>query len=141
MKATFCACAVALAMTILLPTSSVTYANDIAAPAALSQSSTNINIDRIKSVLQLTAEQQRYWPAIETALRSLAREQARPEPSGFVSRMKRKVVSVVLNGAAIERLASAVRPLVAMLSQEQMQSASGLAQEMGLGPVVMAALR
>jgi hypothetical protein len=47
----------------------------------------------------------------------------------------------VLNSAAVERLAVAARPLVAMLNDEQMHSASGLAQEMGLGPVVLAALR
>jgi hypothetical protein len=51
------------------------------------------------------------------------------------------VVSIVLNSAAVERLAAAARPLVAMLNKEQMRSAGGLAREMGLGPVVIAALK
>jgi hypothetical protein len=49
-------------------------------------------------------------------------------------------VSIVLDNAAIARLAASARPLIAALDQEQMQAASGLANEMGLGPVV-AALR
>jgi hypothetical protein len=57
-----------------------------------------------------------------------------------VRRVSRRVVSVVLDGAAIHRLAVAARPLIAVLSDEQKEAASGLAQEMGLGPVV-AALR
>lgn len=141
MKMTACACAFALATISLLPTASPTYANEDTAPAELSQNSSNIDIGRIKSVLQLTAEQQRYWPPVEAALRALARQQARPEPTGFMSRMSRKAVSIVLDGAAIERLATAARPLIAILTQEQMRSASGLAQQMGLGSVVMAALR
>ena len=59
---------------------------------------------------------------------------------GLVHRVSHRVVSVVLNSAAIHRLAVAARPLIAMLDPEQMRAAHGLAQEMGLGPVV-AALR
>ena len=55
-------------------------------------------------------------------------------------RISNRVVSVVLDNAAIARVAAAARPLAAVLDQEQMQAASGLANEMGLGPVV-AALR
>ena len=54
--------------------------------------------------------------------------------------LSRRVVSVVLDSAAVERLAVAARPLIAVLDAQQMQAANGLAQEMGLGPVV-AALR
>lgn len=133
--------ALALTTIILLPTCAATYATEAGTPAELSQVSSAINIGRIKSVLQLTPEQERHWPPIEAALRTLARQQMRSEPSGFMRRISRGVVSVVLNGAAVERLAVAARPLIAMLTQEQMRSASGLAQEMGLGPVVMAALR
>lgn len=141
MKMTVTAGVFALATIGLLPTFSATYANEFAAPAELSQASTSINIDRIKNVLQLTPEQARYWPPVETALRALAQQQARAEPVGFVRRVSRRVVSIVLNGAAVEKLAAAARPLIAMLSEDQMRSAGGLAQEMGLGPVVMAALR
>lgn len=141
MKMIACACAFALATVSLLPTASSTYADDAPATAELSQNSTTIDIGRIRNVLQLTEEQQRYWPPVEAALRALARQQARAEPAGFVTRISRKAVSIVLDGAAIQRLATAARPLIVMLTQDQMRSASGLAQQMGLGPVVMAALR
>ncbi len=142
MKKTICAGVFALATIGLLSTFSTAYANELA-PAASEQSpaSTSINIGRIRSVLHLTPEQERYWPPVETALRNLARQQARSEPSGFVHRVSRRVVSIMLNGAAVERLAVAARPLVAILNNEQLRSVDGLAREMGLGPVVMAALK
>jgi hypothetical protein len=46
----------------------------------------------------------------------------------------------VLNSAAVERLVVAARPLIAKLDDQQKQAAGQLAQEMGLGAVVMAAL-
>lgn len=105
------------------------------------QPSASINIARIKSVLKLTAAQEPYWAPVETALRDLARQQARSEsPDGLVHRISHRVVSVVLSSAAVQRLAVAARPLIAKLDDDQMRAAHGLAAEMGLGPVV-AALR
>lgn len=132
MKRTFSAGVFALAMIGLLSTMSASYASDGAAA---------IDVVRIKSVLRLTPGQEPYWPPVENALRNLARQQAAAEPDGLMRRISRRVVSVVLNSAAVERLAIAARPLVGVLTQEQMRAASGLAQEMGLGPVVMAALK
>lgn len=100
----------------------------------------SINIARIKSALRLTPEQEPYWPPVEAALRDVSRRQAQPESTGLVHRISRKVVSVVLDSAAIHKVATAARPLIARLDSGQMMAASGLAQEMGLGPVV-AALR
>ncbi len=77
---------------------------------------------------------------MEAALRDLARHQERSEQGGFVHRVGQRVVSIVLNSAAVERLAAAARPLIARLNNEQKQAAGQLAQEMGLGAVVMAAL-
>ena len=142
MKKTVCAGVFALAIIGLLPTFSATYANELGTAASeQSQASASINIGRIRSVLQLTPEQESHWPPVEAALRDLARQQAHSEPAGFVRRVSRRVVSIVLNSAAVERLAAAARPLVAMLNKEQMRSAGGLAREMGLGPVVIAALK
>ena len=139
MKNALCAGALALAMTGLLPTLPAT-ASDYGAYAEQGMA-TSINITRIKSVLHLRPDQQRYWPAVEAALHAVAkRQQARSEQGGFVHRISRRAVSIVLDNAAIARLAAAARPLIAVLDQEQMQAASGLAGEMGLGPVV-AALR
>ena len=79
---------------------------------------------RIKSVLRLTPEQEPYWPPVEAALRDIARQQERAEPAGFVRRISHRVVSIVLNSAAVERLAVAARPLIAELDDEQMRAAS-----------------
>jgi hypothetical protein len=142
MRKTLCAGVFALAAIGLLSDVSTTYADEFAtATPEQSQTRASINIVRIKSALRLTPEQEAYWPPVEAALRGVARQQAHSEPSGFVRQFSRRVVSIVLNSAAVERLAVAVRPLVAKLSEEQMRSACGLAREMGLGPVVMAALK
>lgn len=142
MKNLLCAGAFALATLGLLsnvPAASAYESGGVGADQA--QLSAAIDIGRIKSVLHLTAEQERYWPPVESALRDLAKKQAHAEqPAGLVRRISHRVVSIVLNSAAVERLAVAARPLIAVLNHEQMQAANGLAQEMGLGPVV-AALR
>ena len=139
MKIVFCAGACALAIVGVLPASAQVRAGEQTA-LSYSQPATAIDIGRIKSVLRLTAVQERYWPPVEAALRDLARRQAPDEQAGFVRRISRRMVSVVLDAAAIQRLSVAARPLVAVLDPQQMQAASGLAQEMGLGPAV-AALR
>ena len=142
MKKTLCVGAFALAVVGLLSDLPASHANELAAESSQQfQMPTSIDIGRIRSVLRLTAEQERYWPPVEAALRDVARQQARVEPAGFVRRISRRVVSVVLNSVAVERLALAARPLIAVLNEEQVRAASGLAQEMGLGPVVMAALK
>lgn len=139
MRKTLCAGVCALAMTGLLSVAPVKASDHSAyteqGPAA------SIDVTRIKSVLKLTAQQEVYWPPVEAALRDIARRQAsQAEPAGLVRRISRRVVSVVLDSAAVQRLAVAARPLLTKLDAQQMQAAHGLAQEMGLGPVV-AALR
>jgi hypothetical protein len=140
MKMMLCAGAFALAMIALwsnIPAASASELSD----ASFEQSGLSIDIGRIRSVLQLTPAQETYWPPVETALRGIARQQARAEPDGVMARIGRRAVFIVLNGAAIERLAVAARPLIAVLTDDQKRAASGLAQEMGLGAVVLAALK
>lgn len=141
MKMTACAGVFALATLGLLSIGSLAQAREIAAAyEEQGQTTAAINIARIKSVLKLTPAQEPYWAPVEAALRDLARQQAPAESAGLMRRISHRVVSVVLNSAAVQRLAVAARPLVVMLNEEQMRAAHGLAQEMGLGPVV-AALR
>jgi len=141
MKMTVRACAFALATIALLLNASLARADDFTAMnGEQGQPSASINIARIKSVLKLTATQEPYWAPVEAALRDLARRQTHAEADGLVHRISNKVVSVVLNSAAVQRLAVAARPLIAKLDEDQMRAAHGLAAEMGLGPVV-AALR
>ena len=140
MKMTVCAGVFALATISLLPVDSPARAAEITAQGDQGQTTAAINIARIKSVLKLTPAQEPYWAPVEVALRDLARQQTSAESGGLVHRVSHRVVSVVLNSAAVRRLAVAARPLIAMLDAEQMRAAHGLAQEMGLEPVV-AALR
>jgi hypothetical protein len=139
MKKLLCAGVFALAMIGLLASGgSQARAMEIAGSNGTHAS---INISRIKSVLKLTSAQEPYWAPVETALRELARRQsASSESAGFMRRISNRVVTVVLNSSAVQRLAVAARPLIGTLDAEQMRAAQGLAREMGLGPVV-AALR
>ncbi|HZQ12263.1 MAG TPA: hypothetical protein VFB31_05580 [Pseudolabrys sp.] len=128
----------ALAATGLLSltTSTKTYAND--ADGVGVQETASIDIARVKRVLQLTPEQEAYWPPVEAALRDVARRQAQAEPAGLVHRISHRVVSIVLDSAAVARVARAARPLIERLRDDQKQGALRLAQEMGLGPVLAA---
>jgi hypothetical protein len=135
MKRNFCAGVLALAMVALLP---ALPARSAAFGGAEIQAA-SIDIVRIRTALRLTPEQEPYWAPLETALRDLVRRQkAQAEHTGLVRRIGNRVLSLVLDSAAVERLAIAARPLVAKLDAQQMQVASGLVQEMGLGPVVAA---
>lgn len=102
--------------------------------------SASIDVARIHRVLQLTPEQERYWRPVEAALRQLAHHQPQSESEGLVHRVSRRLVQIVLDSAAVQRLAVAARPLIARLDERQKEAAGRLAQEMGLGPVVLAAL-
>jgi hypothetical protein len=141
MKRAICAGVFALATISLLSIVSGASAGEMGnSYAAQRPVSAAIDIDRIRSVLKLTQEQERYWRPVEAALRDLARNQERTEPEGFVHRVSRHLVVIVLDSVAIERLAVAARPLIAKLDDQQKQAAGQLAQEMGLGSVVLAAL-
>jgi hypothetical protein len=129
--------ALAFAAVNLLSTNSAAVAQDLRT-ASVEQDAAAVDIARVKSALHLTPEQQRYWPPVESALRAIARRQAQAEPAGLVRRISHHVVSIVLDGSAIHRLAVAARPLIATLRDDQKQNAVALAQEMGLGPVLAA---
>jgi len=141
MKLIICAGVFALATLGLLSVGSAASAREeMVIRGDQAQPTAAINIARIKSVLKLTPAQEPYWAPVEVALRDLARQQTPTESAGLVHRVSHRVVQIVLNSAAVQRLAVAARPLIAMLDNEQRRAAHGLAQEMGLGPVV-AALR
>jgi hypothetical protein len=105
---------------------------------AVAAHTATIDVTRIKSALHLTPAQERYWAPVEAALRDLARRQERDANDGLVRRVSKRVVQVALNSATVHRLVAAARPLVKTFDEQQMQTAHGLAQEMGLGPVVAA---
>jgi hypothetical protein len=131
MRQIVCAAALAFAVVGLVPTFSAPVA-----AAELVSSLPRVDIVRIKGVLKLTPEQQPYWAPVEAALRSLSREQDQSE--GFIHRISHRVVSVMLDSAAIARIGAAARPLVRVLDDRQKQDAISLCHEMGLGPVLAA---
>lgn len=144
MKKSICAGAFALAAIGVLSDIPATYAEEFTT-ASFEQPSTtapSINIGRIKSALSLTPKQEAHWAPVEAALRNLYRRQTHSsEADGFVRRISQRAVSFVISSAAIERLAVAARPLLAVLNDDQKRTASSLAQEMGIGEVVMAAMK
>ena len=85
---------------------------------AYDQPAAAINIARIKSALNLTPAQRAYWPPVESALRRVAREQ-QATSGGLIRRIGHRVVSIVLTGAAVRRLAVAARPLIDRLNDDQ----------------------
>jgi hypothetical protein len=107
---------------------------------AVAPNMTSIDIARIKGALHLTPAQERHWAPVEAALRELARRQERDANAndGMVRRVSKRVVQVALNSVTVQRLVAAARPLVKTFDEQQMQTAHGLAQQMGLGPVVAA---
>lgn len=144
MKMTFCASVLALATLGLLSVAQSARADEAVMTTASApynasvQQTASIDIARIKSALHLTPAQEPYWVPVEAALRELARRQERDANDGLVRRISKRVVQIALNSATIHKLAAAARPLVKTFDEQQRQTAHGLAQEMGLGPIVAA---
>jgi hypothetical protein len=137
MKTLIFAGALALAALGLLSFAAPTYAAELSGVSA-GQDMASVDIARVKRVLQLTPDQERYWPPVEAALRGIARRQEGAEPAGLVRRISHRVVSIALDSAAVARVARVARPLIERLRDDQKQGALVLAQEMGLGPVLAA---
>jgi hypothetical protein len=94
-------------------------------------------INRFKTMLRLTVEQERHWPAVEAALRDIIRrhESEEPQSGGVLQRVSERAASAVLSAGAIKRLVAAAQPLIKSLNQEQRRDALQLARNMGFGDV------
>jgi hypothetical protein len=114
-------CAAAIVLGVALPN----FAQADTAPAA------SINVARIKSALHLRPEQEAYWPAVEAAVRDVARHQGAHRLTGHI-------IPIVLDSSAVRRIAAAAKPLISALDFSQIQAANGVASEMGLSAVVAA---
>ena len=97
---------------------------------------TDINIAQVKGLLKLTAAQQPLWTRVEDVLRVIAREQAPDESTGLLHRASRRVVSILFDETAVQRLKNAAAPLLASLDEEQKLTVRKLAQRLGIGDVV-----
>ena len=97
------------------------------------------HIARLRTVLNLTAEQQRYWGPVENALRALARQQAREEASaGAMQGMSDKATTTASTAMQLRRLTSVAAPLIRVLDDGQKRSAMSFAQSAGFGHLAAA---
>lgn len=87
----------------------------------------DMQIAALKERLQLTAAQQPYWPAVESALRDVARKihERRAAPGR----------QAAFSPADIEQIKVAAQPLLSRLREEQKREARSLARIIGLEAV------
>jgi Spy/CpxP family protein refolding chaperone len=131
------------AIAFLMTTSSLAYAAEtssttvgVGQPSASDlKSLTDMRVGIVKAALQLTPDQEKYWPAIEDAIRARAKNrQARFEKvaelhdSGAmdalrernpIERMQSRADRLIQRGADLKKLADAWEPLYKTLSEEQ----------------------
>lgn len=93
---------------------------------------TSARIARIKSVLRLTAEQERHWPPVEAALRAIMRHQVRAESGGDDAVHP---VAGAVDAGLLRRLSSVAMPLIMSLGDDQKRNAFAVARSMGLAEV------
>ena len=108
---------------------------------------TDMRIDLVKAALQLTPEQEKYWPAVESAIRAGAEDRKariakiqgtvgmRADESRIevmrnrdpIAFLQRRSQALAQRSADLDKLAEAWQPLYNTLSQEQRQRMAGLA--------------
>jgi len=77
--------------------------------------------------LKLTPEQDKLWPAVETAVRAAAKDgmdryqkfKDAPAPASLVDRLRRRGENAVARGQNLEAIADAAAPLYGTLSEDQ----------------------
>jgi hypothetical protein len=100
------------------------------APPAASNMLDDGAIAGLKARLRLSADQMEYWPAVETALREVARTQLR-----HTKAMQGRKVNIDVNSPEVQQLIWAAMPLLTRLRDEQKSEIRKLARIMGLEQV------
>jgi hypothetical protein len=101
-------------------------------------------LTRIKARLRLTAEQEKHWPAVEAAIRELAKERVARigerrasrdatdrAQANVVERMRRRADAMSTRAASLKTLADATEPLYNSLDDTQKQRLRGLMRMSG----------
>ena len=108
---------------------------------------TDMRVDLVKAALQLTPEQEKYWPAVESAIRASAEDRRariakiqetvgrRVDESRIdnmrnrdpIAFLQRRSQALAQRSADLDKLAEAWQPLYNTLSQEQRQRMAALA--------------
>jgi hypothetical protein len=86
----------------------------------------------IKARLRLTPEQAEHWPAVETALRAVAKMQLREMRQRRNSGGK---INIDVNGPEVQQLIWAAMPLIHRLREDQKREVRNLARVIGLDEV------
>jgi hypothetical protein len=105
----------------------------LGASPARSDPTRAVDLPHIKAALRITPAQEPYWAPVEAVLRDIAQRHAAQQAStGTMQRMRQRAVVIVLDSAAVARLAQAARPLARVLTDDQKRAAQELARKMGL---------
>jgi outer membrane lipoprotein SlyB len=89
------------------------------------------HIAQLRAALKLTAEQQKYWPALASALRGLS--------GGESGRgLRQRASAAVANVAAMRRVVSAARPLISHLTDQQKQAGMHVINSLGFSSLASA---
>jgi hypothetical protein len=91
------------------------------------------SIDRIKTALALTSEQETYWPAVAAELKAIAKTQ--PHKRGV---KKGQAAKIDVDPDTAQRLYWAAAPLITRLSYDQKKAVKQIALSMGLQEVAEA---
>ena len=130
--------ALAIAATLgSIPVATQSFAQQQSSPPGLSKTDwstlTNERINIVKGALQLTPEQQKYWPAVEEAIRARAqmREQRlndteerldhQPLSIDPIAFLHTRADALTQRGASLKKLADAWQPLYQSLNPDQRQ--------------------
>ena len=111
-----------------------------AAPRQVKGRSSNVlndaQIASIKKRLNLTAEQEKMWPAVEAALRKIVYTKNAMDPQGHAAQAAgMRMVYIDPDSTEIRQLKSAALPLIMRLNDEQKREVKMLAYVMGLESV------
>jgi hypothetical protein len=101
------------------------------APPAESNMLDDGAIAGLKTRLRLSTDQMEYWPAVESALREVARTQLRHTGK----QMQGRKINIDTNSAEVQQLIWAAMPLLMRLRDEQKSEVRKLARIMGLEQV------
>jgi hypothetical protein len=100
---------------------------------------TEAHISQARQVLRLTAEQEKYWPAVEAALRHLVQRHSQDDGSGsMLSRIGNRAAGAASAAMGIKRVWAAAQPLIRVLDEDQKRSAMAMVHSLGIGKLASA---
>jgi hypothetical protein len=93
------------------------------------------HIARLKAALRLTSAQLHYWPAVESALRSLSHRQSKDRSADGVAR---RIAAAAVDANALRRVATAAAPLIGSLDEKQRADGMRVIRALGFSSLASA---